>query len=200
MFKDVTRKENRRPTVGLLAKDGPHLRGAVRIESSRRFVEDEQVRLPDERHREREPLAHAFRVVRRRARGVVTKSDAGEDVCGVLVDVFRSDRVFDVLAARESIKGGVPLRQDADAFPDGDALVPAVVPEDGQRAVARRDEPEQDVDERRLARAVRPEEAECFAGVDGKVDTVKREYVAVTLREVRGANYCHGTLRWGGGR
>jgi hypothetical protein len=55
--------------------------------------------------------------------------------------------------------------------------------------------PEQDVDERRLARAVRPEEPEGFAGVDGKIDAVESEHVAVTLREVRGADDCHGTPR-----
>jgi hypothetical protein len=68
------------------------------------------------------------------------------------------------------------------------------VSEDRQRAVPRSDESGQDVSKRRLTRAVRPEEAERLAGLDGQVDAVKSEHVAVALRKVCGANDGHGRL------
>jgi len=50
LFHDVTREEDGRPALVLLADDLAHLAGSVRIEAGRGLVEDEQVGIADQRH------------------------------------------------------------------------------------------------------------------------------------------------------
>jgi hypothetical protein len=80
---------------------------------------------------------------------------------------------------------------------DGHTLLPGVPTEHPDVAGRRPDEVEQEVDGRRFARAVRPQEAEDLALGDLEVEVADGRHVAETLGDVPQLDRAHGTLACG---
>src|SRR5439155_4704832 len=75
---DVTRHEDGSSLVRQLSHQHPHLMDAGRIETVGRFVEDQQLRILEQRRSQRETLAHAERVLPYEIAGAVVESDESE--------------------------------------------------------------------------------------------------------------------------
>src|SRR5207344_1350651 len=90
--------------------------------------------------------------------------------------VAASVRSPQVREETEQLAAGHPLvqpevaRQVAEPLANAHAVASRVEPEDAEPAVRRADQVEQQADRRRLAGAVRPQEAEDLAGLDREVD------------------------------
>jgi hypothetical protein len=155
------------------------------IESVCRLVEDQNARTAEHRLRNAEALAHAQRV----------RSDALiEPVievyqCRDALDLTRRNaqharEVLEVLAAgHEAIEVGI-FDDAADAAHRLLELAAEVEAAHGDAAVRRLDETNQHADGRGFAGAVRPEEAEHFAGLQCERNVVDDGAVADDLREV----------------
>jgi hypothetical protein len=161
--------EVRDPRVALL------LKGLV--PDRKHLVEQQQVGVDVHRDREPEPHVHPRRV---RAHGDVGEGlELGEaqDLLDVLVDVAALEAVdrrveVDVLAPRElRVEAGADLDQRADASADR------------KRAGRRREDPRDQLEQRRLARAVPPDDPEGLARLDVEIDVAQRPELA-RLREL----------------
>jgi len=145
------------------------------------LIEDQQVGIADERHRQGESLSHP----RREPAGLPTRgvleTDPFEKRVRVVGSLLGVDGELEVFAGGQAVVHVEPLREDAGAFPDRDAVCPGVASEHPNRPRVRPDEIEEDVDRRRLARAVRAEKAEYLALVDFEVDAAERPHVAEGL-------------------
>ena len=82
-------EDDRRAAVAGRAHDRPHVGPTDRIERRRRLVEEDQVRVAEERDAEPEPLLHALRERADRVVGAVDQPDQGE---GVVDGLWRARR------------------------------------------------------------------------------------------------------------
>ena len=163
---EVLRREEDRDA--LLAREAPDLvperRAALRVEPGRRLVEEEDRRVVDEREREVEPALHAAGVGAHLAVAGAREPDAVEELCDQALALVATDAVEGGLeaqvldAGQERVERGL-LQRGPDRGADLGALLGHVEPGHGRPAAGRREEGGQHVDGRRLAGAVRAEEA-----------------------------------------
>ena len=153
------------------------------VEAVRRLVEDEEVGIVDERARELAALARAGREPVDRPVPHLAEPDVVQDLVRALErPVPRHPR--ELAAQRDGVDGGqlrevaVPLGHVADAAPHGVAARHDVDAEDGRAALGRPQQSEDRLEERALARAVRPEEPGGRA-LDPERDAVERTDRAV---------------------
>ena len=164
-----------------------HSRAArLRIEADRRLVEKQHAGFVDEGAGDLEPPLHAGRKRAHQAVAPVGKLDELQQ----FVDAAAAPRArhaideameIEVLVDRQAVVEARLLEHHAEAAPrlqrpgdDIDAVdggAAAVGPEDGA----------EDVQQRRLAGAVRAEQREQFAAADVEADCVERQRAAVTL-------------------
>ena len=150
---------------------------ADRVERRRRLVEQDELRVAEQRDAEPESLLHALREAadrvvravrevrrarRRLGRGLATRAGRQARQLGVEVEDLAGPQPG--LVAEE-------LGEVADPPPDGAVAERRAEDRPGPRR--RRGQPEQQLDGRRLARAVGPEEADELAAADGQVDAVE---------------------------
>ena len=164
---------------------------AVRDCTSRPVVGSSRKRirgLVQEREREVQAAAHAAGVRRGLAVGGVDEADALEQVVAALRalgarDALQAALQAHVLAAGEHRVERDVLQRDADRGAHLRALLRDVVARDRRAAARRRQERREDLDGRRLARAVGPEEAVDLAGRDVQVDAVDGADAALELAD-----------------
>ena len=169
----------RREEDGLaeLAQAADHLpRGAARrgVEAGRRLVEEDQLRVADQRQRDVEPppLSAGQR------RGALVGLRGEVDQRERLVDLARSAVVAGVereaLADAQAGLGLGFLQDDADPLAPARRRAPRVAAEDLDRRRRGLAEALEDLDRRRLAGAVGAEEGEDLAAADLQVDAADR--------------------------
>ena len=141
-----------------------------RVEAGRRLVEEDELRVADQRERDVEPAPLAARELRRERVRLLVEPDERDR----LVDVARFAVVagveLEALAHGQPRLGARLLQDGADAVAPGGVAVRRVDAEHADLAVGARAEALEDLDRRRLAGAVRPEEGEDLAALDLEVD------------------------------
>ena len=169
VVEDVGRIEHR-GLAAQVAHQVEDLAPPDRVERADRFVEQEDGRTADQRLADAEPLAHPARVGLETAVGHVGEADPGQDVVDTLIvrssrrRIERGHEAHRVAAGHPVVEARL-LGEVADLAPvgrpgrDRDAG-------HGRRAARRPGQAGEQLDRRRLARAVRPEEAVDGAGRD----------------------------------
>src|SRR5205814_951801 len=155
------------------------------------LVEEQELRVAQERRGHAEPLAHALRV-------------ATDAIVGALVEIDERQQLVDSIAATVAVESreelevlaaaevGVEVRrldEAGNAVERGRQVVLGVAPEEPRLALVLVDQAEQDPERRRLAGSVRPEEAVDVAPFDGQVDVVDSGDRAVALDEAAGLEW-----------
>jgi hypothetical protein len=165
-----------------------HLVAPRGIEAVRGLVEQKELRVVDECLRELDPLLHAGRVAPDGAVPLLVQAAVAQDLGRPLArggarQPGHEREVRDPVRRRRVGRQAVVLGHVADELADVGAACPDVEIEHGRVARGRRDEPEQDLDERRLPCPVRADEAD-DAGFDVDRQRVEGGDVrAVALRE-----------------
>ncbi len=169
----VVRDEDDRPAAALEVAD---LAEALLLErlvaDGEHLVQQQHVGLDVHRDREAEPHVHPRRVRPHRHVGERLQLGEGDDLLQVPVDVLALEPVdgrvqVDVLDPGElGVEAGADLDQRADP------------PADGERAGRGREDPGEQLQQRRLARAVRADDPEGLAGRDVEVDVTQRPELA----------------------
>ena len=189
---EQVRGEQHRAALGdQVADQVAELEDAGGIEAVDRLVEDQQLRVAQQAAGDAEPLAHAERVACRRVPSAApAEADALERRVDAPVGVMaaRGGVHMEVLAARQ-------VRMEARLLDDR--------PDAGERSARSRGislprtrivplvglrEPEQQPDQRRLAGAVGPEEAEGASARHLEVDALERRTVPEALPEAGGVD------------
>ena len=171
------------PTRREQLADRPHL---LRVETVRRLVEHEQLGPAEQRPGDAEPLAHALRV--RLDLAVDRVAEAGDRERAVDVGIGEAVAARLPVGLEVGDAGEVGherrvLDHRADA-PQLRAPRPHVLAEEARLAAVGVDETDEHAQRRRLAGAVRAEQAADLARADGEVEVVDGEHGAVALGEV----------------
>ena len=167
LAEEVRVEEERDAFGGELQQEVADLAAADGVDAVGRLVEEHEARARHERLRDAEPLHHALRERLDLAVGGTREADLLQEAAGArVVRAGHAREEVEGLARGEVVREAVVLGEEADRPPrqrlaDGDA-------EDLPLALGRVDDPEQQLDERRLARAVGAEEAEDLAGLDAR--------------------------------
>ena len=156
-----------------------------RVEPGGGLVEQQQLRLAQQRRGDAEPLPHAVRVPADAILGAVAQLDHLEHLLDARARVAAVEigEQPQVLPAREVRVEPRPLDEAGDAVERSRADVERVAAEEASVSLGRPDQSEQHAQRRRLPRAVRPEVAEDVAALDRQVDVVDRDDLAVALDE-----------------
>ena len=179
----------------LLAREAldlrPHQRPRLGIEAGRRLVEEQHLRAVDQAQRDVEATLHAAGVRLDLALGGVGEPEALELLVGAPAQLHARDAVelaleHEVLAARGLHVAAVLLADDADRAPDLQRRAEHVVPGHPGASGVRSREGREDPDGGGFAGAVRPEQAEDGAGLDGEIEAVEGLDLPVALREAVG--------------
>ena len=166
LAEEVRGDDDRDPELAAGSKDQlQHLVAAGRIEAVRGLVEQQQPGIVDERLGELDPLLHPRRVAADRPVPLLVQAHVAEDLGGPLPgrglrQAGHQREMRDDVGRRGVRRQAVVLGHVADVLADVGALGPDVEVEDRRRSARRVDEPEQDLDQRALAGAVRADEAD----------------------------------------
>ena len=189
---DVGREEERLALVAVLAEQLLELMGRARVEPDERLVEDHDPGRREERRRQHDLLLHAVRVALDGVRDRRGQLEGLEPLADAL-EPLRLGHAVDVADEVEVLEAGQPL---VDRRVVGDvgrqllgpqAVRGHVVPLDDDAPRVRPQQPDDHLDGRRLAGAVRPQEAEDLARLDGERQIVDGFDLAavVAFRNVR---------------
>ena len=175
-----------------------HLDDLHRVEAAGRLVEDQELRLMDDRLRHADPLAEAVRQGPDRILGDLAEVGDLDDVGHPPLDLrarhaAQLAREGEVVGDRHVHVERRVLGQKPDPLADLVRLGDGVDPPDLDRAGARPEIAGEDAQGRRLARSVEPEEPDGLAVVDLERDRTERSFTAVELGEIRCSN--HSTSR-----
>jgi hypothetical protein len=148
-----------------LADDRPHRAPAARVEAGGGLVEEDDSRRADQRHGEVEPAPHAAGVDGRELVRGVHQVEALQQLrdaapAGVLAEVLQVRHQREVLGAGEQVVDRRELAGDAEEAAHRSRVGDDVVPGDVDLAGIGAEQRGQDLDRRRLAGAVRPEQRE----------------------------------------
>jgi len=180
----VARHQHRPAPLRLLAQQQTHPADAGRVEPVGRLVEDEHLRIAEQRGGDRQPLAHSHGVALDPAVGGVGEPDAGQHLRDPL------DRMpaggghhAEVVARRAAGVEGRVLEHRAHLAAGPLELLIAVTAE-GRGARGRVDQPEQRPQRGALAGAVGAQEAGHAPGLDIEAEPLDRLHGAEALVEV----------------
>ena len=188
---EVLRGEQERHALAHeLAHDGPDRDAAARVEARGRLVEEQDPGLGDEARSEVEPPPHASGVGLDRPIARVGEVEALEQLVGAggrlaPGQVEQPTEQAQVLAPGQELVDGRELSRQADQLAHLCGLVHDVEAEHLGAPAVGAQQRRQHPDERRLARAVRPEQSEHGALGDLKVDASERHRLAEAPREAR---------------
>ena len=176
---------------GQIEQQLAHLDARLRVEAVGRLVEDQHFRVVQQRPGDSHALLHAVaqRLDVQIVEGACPRqlqhlADPPRPVPPRQAE-RRSEKV-EVLADAHVVIRTEHIRHVADQPLDLPRLRDAVGPGDRRRAARRPGQADEDLDGRRLARAVRPHEAEDLPSLHGQGQTVQRHDVAVAFRQVFG--------------
>jgi len=176
----VRRQEDRDPLGEQRADELPGLPRALRVEADRGLVEEEELGGVEEAPREVELLLHAAGELLDSAVRRLREADAVEDLLDppvALADVDAVDvgEVPQVLASADPVvEPSLAAEHEANPRPEFARLTNDVEAEHLGGTARRDEERGEHLRERRLARAVRPEQAEDLPGIDVEVDPPER--------------------------
>ena len=187
----VRRQQHRLAEQAQRADHLPRSAARCRVEPGRRLVEEEEIRVADERDAEVEPalLAAGERLhARVLLRGETDELDHLVDVARLLV--VAGEHAVRLAHAEVRPELGL-LEHDADPLAELGARVLWVVPEHGHLAGVAPSVALEDLDRRRLAGAVRAEQAEDLALLDVEIDAAHRREIAVGLLQAANGDRLH---------
>ena len=173
---EVRVQDHRGPAIPGGPDDRPNVGATDRVERRRRLVEQDQLRFSEERDAQTESLLHALGELADRVVRAVRQPDPVErllDRAGATAD----RHVREPGMQREDFTGGQPglvpeeLGQVADLRADGSVAEGSS--KDAARAPGGSGQAQQQLDRRRLARTVRPEETDELAAPDGQAEPVE---------------------------
>ena len=164
----------------------PERHAAARVEAGRRLVEEEHRRPGDQRGGEVEAAAHAARVRADESAAGLGEVERREQLVRPLArrpaaEVVEAADHLEVLEAGQVLVHGRVLAGEPDALAHLAASRTTSKPATRAVPSSGREQRRQDPDGRRLAGAVRAEQAEDGPGRDEQVDAVERDDVAVAL-------------------
>ena len=165
----------------------PEIAAGLGIDARRRFVEQQQARRVQRAARERQALLPAARQRSRELlcalrRGRAARASPRPPPCAGDTLVDPCDEI-EVLLDRQVVVEAEALRHVPDFALDRLGLLPQVVAEAGPAALVGRQQPAKHADRRRLAAAVRSQEAENLAALDANREVVDDRAAAVALGE-----------------
>ena len=177
-----------------------HLVTAGRVEAVGRLVEQEQARTVDERLGELDPLLHPGRVAADRPVALLVQADVTQDLGGPLArgrlrQTRHPGHVRDEVGRRGVGREAVVLGHVADELADRRALGAHVEVHHRRLARGRREQTEQDLDQRALAGAVGPDQAD-DPGFELESQAVERDHAAwVPFRQIPKGDEAHDLFR-----
>src|SRR5213075_2526252 len=195
----VMRREQNRAAGRLeLPDELPDLTARLRIEPGRRLVEEEQLRIADDRAREREPL-------------LLPSRKLADPTVALLVELDESDHFIDsapacIEAAKEPHRFGDRqllgelrlLKLNSEPFTKFVLVGRPAAAEHDDVALVRRGKPFADLDRRRLTGAVRPEKTEALARRNLEIEPVDGDDDVVPFAQPTnryGERVAHGVTR-----
>ncbi len=189
LVKDVARDDDVAPVGRPVAKEANRLAARERIHPGQRLVEDEQFGLVRERLRQLDALAHALAVGADALVGGVLQIDLLErrhrGVGGLAIaEAVQAQQRRHPFVTGHPVVERVLLGTHAHAQEDV-GIAPYRLAENLHCALVRLQLPGDELEERRLARAIRSEQAG-HAAADGDRDVVEPDHLAVPLRQVLG--------------
>ena len=164
----------------------PRLAAGLRVEPGRQLVEDRDLRPADERQGDRQALLLAARQVPVGRVALVVEPEVVDQLARIgRVSVERGEQV-ERLADGDPVGQLALLELDADEGPQSVAVPPGIEPEHADRAGVGRPQTGDRLDGRGLAGAVRSEDAEDLALLDGERDAVdgRRDRRSACVRSV----------------
>jgi len=172
--------------LGDAAELFPHSRARLGIEAGRRLIQEDDARAVDEAERDVQPPFHAARIAADDPVGCVLDPDQAEQLVhalaqGAAVHALDAALEHQVLAPCRLAVDARALRDIADCSPDRIGLVDDVVEDDLGASFVRFRQRRQHLDRRRLARAVRTEQAEDLSFAHAERDAVERLDLPVAL-------------------
>ena len=187
----MRRQYQRDPALPEAEEPVPDGVASLRVEPGRRLVQQQQVRIVDERARDREPALHS---ARERLHAVIcslVQLDEFEQLIRALAQLAARQAEVpavddDVLADGELLVERLLLRGDTEVGTDLRAVRDRVEPEDAQKPARWRRDAADHPHRRGLPRSVRTQEPECFAALDVEVDAVHGDEAAEALDEAAG--------------
>ncbi len=178
----VAGKQHGHPPGRELPDQVAHVAHPARVQTGRRLVEQQQLRLPQQRGGKPEPLPHPVRVAADLVLGALAQADDLQH----LVDprrrptaVERREQLEVAATIHVGVEGG-RFDEAGDALESRDALL-RVAPEEPDGPGRRPDQSEHHSQRGGLAGAVGAEVAEDVADLDRQVDLVDRDDLAVAL-------------------
>ena len=180
--------QGREPQGALeLADLDPHLLAELGVEVRERLVEEEQLRLDDERAGQRHALLLAARQLAREAVAEALEADQAQRLRDLLPDGGRSEPAHlepegDVLGGREVGEEGVALEDEPGVPPVG-RQHGDVAGAEPNAAGRRLDESPDHAEGRRLAAPAGPEQDDQLALLDGERDIADDPVLGVALRQ-----------------
>ena len=185
-LEDVRAVEDDLPAGGERANELLQYEGGADVESGRRLVEQDDVRVVQQPGRDQDLLPHAFRIGREPCMPVVVDSEEAEkplDLLGehVGLDLAEPSDEREVFGTGQvGVQVGC-LRHVPDAPPVAEDVAMDALAVDADLSSGRFEEPRHHVDGGRLARAVGSEIAEHLAGARREADFADRGERAVVL-------------------
>ena len=186
LFEVLRREQQRRPLADELADDIPHPDPAARVETRRRLVEKQHLRLTDQAARQIEPALHAAGVGLRLPVGGIDEVEPLEQLRGPfarlrLRHVVEPAEHLEVLSAGQLVDQRGRLPRQPDDVADCAGVADHVVAEHLGATARRSQESREDAYCGRLAGAVGPEDTHDGAGRDDEVDAAQRVNIAEGL-------------------
>ena len=169
--------------IGETLDDLPGLASGGGVEASGGFVEEDEVGVADHAGGEVESALLSAGEFVAATVGVFGEADQLErfvDIHRVLVELGGEVEHF---AGGESLAGRAALEDDADAAGEGVALVARVEAEHGNRTLVAVPVALHDLDQRRFAGPVRPQQRVHLPGLNAQIDPVYGAYRPVALHE-----------------
>ena len=168
--------------------DRPHRAAAARVQSRRRLVQEDDLRVADERHRQVQLPAHTPGVGRRRLlrrlHQIEPLQQLRDDPLAVAGDrAVQIHHQLQVLLPGQQLVHRRELTGDPDRRAHRLGLGRDVVPGDAYRPTVGLHQRGQHVHRRRLTRPVRAEQGEDRARADIKIDAVEHDLVLVGLSQ-----------------
>ena len=190
LVQDVARDDDALAGAAPVLDHADRLAPRDRIHARQRLVEDQQLRIVRERLRHLDPLAHALAVGADLLVGRLGELDVLDRARAPSPRASRLGDAVQTHERRHPFKAGHPIVEGVLLGTEADAVVQAGFcqigsPRTRDAAFARLELPGDELHERRLARAVRPEQAG-DAGRDRDRDVVQADDLAVPLRQVIG--------------
>src|SRR5262245_5590985 len=163
-FVHVMRRQQDSAAAGAESlQNAPELPARLRIETGARLVEKQQIGIADERDRDRQPLLLPARQLHHPARTFALELDEREQIVDRSTAIVERAEEAKRLLDRQLVGELRFLQLDSEPLPQRAFIALPAQTEHLDIAVIRREQSLEDLDRRRLARAVRSEQSEALA-------------------------------------